>query len=366
MKKILVIGQTPPPFGGQALMIKRLLEGTYANARLFHVRMAFSKEMDDMGRLQMRKLLHPFLIILRVAFLRLRYKIEVLYYPPSGPDYLPMLRDMAILLCVRWMFKKSIFHFHAAGISELYEALPKHMKLLYRLSYFKPDLAIQLSNFNPNDAGFLQAKTIRLVPNGIEDAYQAMGCLSKPENAICNILSVGMVCESKGILVLLEAIRIIKERELFVKVNVVGKFASNSFKQVVLGKIANYGLEDYFDFKGVLIGHEKHEQYLNADIFCFPTFFESESFGLVAVEAMQFCVPVILTKWRGVQSLIDEGEEGFLVAVKDSQAVAEKIMQMMTDPSLREKMGTKGRERYLREYSIERFYERMDLCFKDV
>ena len=48
-KKIVVIGQTPPPFGGQALMIQALLDGQYENAELFHVRLDFSKNFDDMG-----------------------------------------------------------------------------------------------------------------------------------------------------------------------------------------------------------------------------------------------------------------------------------------------------------------------------
>lgn len=366
MKKILVLGQTPPPFGGQAIMINRLLEGHYKNAVLYHVRMSFSKDMDDMGGVRLGKLLHPFSIIAKVVYLRLRHNITLLYYPPSGPDYLPMLRDIAILLSTRWMFKKTIFHFHAAGTSELYAKLSGYMRVLYRWSYFKPDVAIQLSTHNPDDAKCLQAKSMYIVPNGIEDDYGAMGCPRKPVNDTCNILFVGMVSESKGILVLLDAIRIIKEAGLSCTVTVVGKFASENFRQCVYGEIAKHGLGEYFDFTGVLVGREKFQQYLRADVFCFPTFFGSESFGLVAVEAMQFCVPVILSKWRGVQSLINDGEEGFLVPVHDSQAVADKLMQLVADPDLRRKMGGKGRERFLREYTVEKFYQRMDECFKNV
>lgn len=366
MKKILVLGQTPPPFGGQAIMISRMLEGHYKNALLYHVRMSFSKDMDDMGRVRFGKLLHPFSIIAKVAYLRLRHNIGVLYYPPSGPDYLPMLRDIAILMSTRWMFKKTIFHFHAAGTSELYAKLPGYMRALYRWSYFKPDAAIQLSIHNPDDAKCLRAKSKHIVPNGIEDDYRVMGGASKPENDTCNILFVGMVSESKGILVLLDAIKIIKERGIIVKMNIVGKFSSKDFQQFVLGEIAKHGLENYFEFKGVLTGRDKFEQYLNADVFCFPTFFESESFGLVAVEAMQFCVPVILTRWRGVQSLINDGEEGFLVPVHDSQALADKIILLVADSDLRRKMGDKGRERFLQEYTVEKFYQRMDECFNDI
>ena len=366
MKKILVIGQTPPPFGGQALMIRRLLKGSYSNAQLYHVNMSFSRDMDEMGRWRWGKLVQPFFIILKTTYLRIRHKIEVLYYPPSGPDLLPVLRDMAILLCTRWMFHKTIFHFHAAGISELYEKLPSYLKLLYRWSYSKPDLAIRLSSFNPDDGDFLHAQEMCVVPNGIEDDYLAMGLPTKQEHNVCNLLYVGLVSESKGILVLLDSIKIVKDHGICVNVSVVGKFASDDFKRLVIERIADYGLGDIFSFKGVLTGLDKHKQFLDADIFCFPSFFESESFGLVVVEAMQFGVPVIITKWRGVQSLITDGEEGFLVPAHDVDTLAEKIVTLATDLVLRTKMGCKGRERYLREYTIDKFYQRMDECFSKV
>lgn len=345
-------------------MMEQLLNGTYKNATLYHVRMSFSRDMNDLGRLRLGKLFHTVSILFKVAYMRVRHNIRVLYYPPSGPNYLPMLRDMVILLCVRWMFKKTIFHFHAAGTSEPYPQLPSYLRMIYRWSYFKPDVAIRLSNFPPDDGAVFQARTQYVIPNGIEDAYWAMGCPSKPEHPIvCNILFVGMISESKGVLVLLDAIRILKENGIFVKVNVVGKFASEDFRKRVMRKVATHGLETYFDFKGFLMGQAKHEQYLNADIFCFPTFFESESFPLVVVEAMQFCVPVVVTRWRGVQALVKDGENGFMVQIQDSQPVADKIMLLLADPNLRVRMGEKGRSMFMQEYTIEKFYQRMDDCF---
>lgn len=366
MKKILVLGQTPPPFGGQAIMIKRLLEGHYRNARLYHVRMSFSKDMEDMGRMRLGKLLHAVGIIGKVVYLRLRHNIQILYYPPSGPDFLPMLRDMVILVAIRWMFPKTIFHFHAAGASEIYATLPDYLKATYRWSYFAPDMAIQLSEFNPDDGGALHAKAKLVIPNGIEDEYLPLNAAGRKSQPVCSILFVGLICESKGILVLIEAARLAKERGLRVKVNVVGQFASGEFRQAVIERLASGGLGEDFDFAGVLTGHAKNEQYLNADIFCFPTFFESESFGLVVLEAMQFCLPVIATKWRGVQSLVQDGETGYLVPPHDCQALANRIIALASDPALREKMGMAARKQFLDKYTLEKFHARMDQCFAAV
>ncbi|MCB0778123.1 MAG: hypothetical protein KDC03_01035, partial [Flavobacteriales bacterium] len=55
--RVLVVGQTPPPFGGQAVMIEALLAGRYDRIHLEHVRLAFSDDMDSVGRFQWRKVL---------------------------------------------------------------------------------------------------------------------------------------------------------------------------------------------------------------------------------------------------------------------------------------------------------------------
>jgi glycosyltransferase involved in cell wall biosynthesis len=363
MKKILVIGQTPPPHGGQTIMLERLLAGTYHNAELHHVRVEFSRDMSEMGKLQLRKLLQPAAVVGRALYARLRHGTRILYYAPSGPAYLPMLRDFAILIPLRWMFDRTILHFHAAGTSELYERLPGALRPLYRLSYFRPDIAIRLSELNPDDPGVLRACRTITIPNGVADDYGAIGCPEKPVSARVRILYIGLISESKGFLVLLDAIRILKSAGIDVLVSVVGRFASSELEREVMTRLSSQGLADQFVFHGVLTGPAKHDQYLKADIVCFPTFFESESFGLVAVEGMQFATPVVATKWRGVQSIVRDGETGFLVPPRDSHALADRLRVLSGDPALRARMGARGREVFLSEYVAERFQERMDACF---
>ena len=50
--KVLIVGQTPPPYHGQAIMIERLLRAPFSRVQLFHVRMDFSESIGDVGRLQ--------------------------------------------------------------------------------------------------------------------------------------------------------------------------------------------------------------------------------------------------------------------------------------------------------------------------
>jgi glycosyltransferase involved in cell wall biosynthesis len=363
MKKILFVGQTPPPYGGQAIMIEKILEGHYKNVKLFHVRMVFSKEMDEIGKASFYKIMTLFQTIAKIVWLRISKNANILYYPPAGPDNVPVLRDIFILLSTRWLFKKTIFHFHAGGLSE-FKSKNKFSKFLFRLAYYHADCAILLSSLNPQDGEKLKAKKQIIVPYGIEDHAQYFP-VKFAESPIVTILFVAVIRESKGILVLLEAAKLLREQGVEFRIEVMGKFDSKPFEQVVRNLVDEYGLHGYVDFLGVLSGKEKFAVFSRVDIFCFPTFFESETFGVVLLEAMQFSLPLVATKWRGIPSLVADGKNGYLVEPKRSEQLADRLRVLANDQSLRQTMGRAGRDLFLKHYTLDKFHHRMEEVFRN-
>ena len=367
MEKVLIVGQTPPPFGGQALMIEKLLDINFENVEIYHVRLAFSQDMSEVGRFQFKKLFHLMYVIGSIFYMRIRHGIHILYYPPAGPHKIPMFRDIAILATTRWLFEKIVFHFHAGGISELYPQLPPLLKYIYRKAYWNPDAAILLSERNPADGERLQARKQWVIPYGIEDhSAHFNNNDSAPELEQVQLLYVGILRESKGLLILIEACRILHEQGFVFELNLVGEFASEIFKQTALHNVASYQLENHVRFMGVLTGDDKWRQFSKADIFCFPSFFESETFGLVVLEAMQFGLPVVATWWRGIPSLVRDGETGYLVPIKDPEALAEKIKILLQNPKQAREMGRKGREVYLENYTIDKYKANIEEVFLSV
>jgi glycosyltransferase involved in cell wall biosynthesis len=55
-------------------------------------------------------------------------------------------------------------------------------------------------------------------------------------------------------------------------------------------------------------------------VFCFPSFFNSEAFPVVLLEALACGLPIVSTRWRGIPSIVDDGECGLLVEPRDDQA----------------------------------------------
>ena len=76
----------------------------------------------------------------------------------------------------------------------------------------------------------------------------------------------------------------------------------------------------------------------------------SESFGVVAVEAMACECPVVTSDADGFTEVVKDGETGFIVPKKDVEKTAEAIQKFIDHPELRDEMGRKGRERVLALY----------------
>jgi glycosyltransferase involved in cell wall biosynthesis len=364
VKKIVFVGQTPPPYGGQAIMIEKILAGSYGDVRLYHVRMAFSKDMDELGKASVYKVIHLVSVIAKIYFLRVFRNANILYYPPAGPDRVPIMKDIAILVATRWLFKKTIFHFHAGGVSEM-RPQSRLAGLLFRLAYYHADCAILLSELNPPDGKKLRAKAEIIIPYGIEDYARDIN-IHRPVSPKVKILFVAVLKESKGVLVLLDAAKQLKLNGIPFDIEIMGRFESEDFKRITLERIDRYKLQNDVKFLGVLTGSEKFSAFRRADIFCFPTFFESETFGVVLLEAMQFSLPIVTTAWRGIPSVVKDGLNGFLVNPRDADALALQLTALILNPSMRAKMGKAGRASFVANYTLDKFQYRMGDLFRTI
>lgn len=88
--------------------------------------------------------------------------------------------------------------------------------------------------------------------------------------------------------------------------------------------------------------HDPHPEkfYREASVFVLPSL--TEGFGRVAIEAMASGLPVITTE--NAQGLVEDGESGFVVPIRDSEAIREKIELLYHNPEMRERMGLVARK----------------------
>jgi glycosyltransferase involved in cell wall biosynthesis len=369
--KVLVVGQTPPPYHGQAIMIERLLKGEFAHVELRHVRMTFSNSIGEVGRFRFAKVLHLASVILQIVWQRIVHGTTVLYYPPAGPNRIPLYRDLAILCCTRWMFRRTVFHIHATGVSELYPKLSPFVRFLFRRALFNADSVIRIAHGGPNDAVLLKPRFDYVIPNGIDDdgAHFRQSALARgPEKefAPLRILFVGFLRESKGVLDLIEACGMLKDRGAPFQLAIMGQFQSPEFEAALQVRIKQLEIGPQIEFLGLLTGDAKWQAYAQADVLCFPTFYESETFPTVLLEGMSFGLPVVATRWRGIPEIVDDGVTGFLVEPRDINAIADRLTELQVSSELQWRLGAAARKKFVEQFTVERFWNRMESAFVEV
>ena len=83
-----------------------------------------------------------------------------------------------------------------------------------------------------------------------------------------------------------------------------------------------------------------------ADLLLLPS--ASESFGLVALEAMASSVPVVASRVGGLPEVVPDGKAGFLLPAGDVEAMAARVVQLLTDEGLHTRFAAAGRRQAAR------------------
>lgn len=187
---------------------------------------------------------------------------------------------------------------------------------------------------------------ISKVPYGIPEHWFDI----EPDPKPGRILFVGQVGLRKGNHVLAEACRLLKRRGVPFECRVAGPLQVDVTHNLFAGPT----------YLGQVPRSQIREEFRRADIFVLPTL--ADSFGLVHLEAMACGVPVITTPHCG--SVVRDGEDGFIVPIRDAKAIADRLQQLLEDRVLRKTFGASARDR-ARDYSWACYGERLLSCLFD-
>jgi glycosyltransferase involved in cell wall biosynthesis len=90
-----------------------------------------------------------------------------------------------------------------------------------------------------------------------------------------------------------------------------------------------------------------------ADLVCQFSRWE-EVFGWMIAEAMAHGKPVVATRVGGIPELIEEGLSGYLVSRGDTAAMSERILRLLGDPELRQRLGANGRDTVAARFDLRK------------
>jgi len=183
------------------------------------------------------------------------------------------------------------------------------------------------------------SERVRIIGNGIEDSAIALGAARRTkENESPIVLYSGRFVDRKGIRELFQAIPRVLDRQPSVQFVLAGGYGTAE-------QIENAWLDDsllqYRDqihFTGWLTPDKVSEWYRRADILVMPSWYEP--FGMVILEGMLHGLPIAATSVGGPVDILEHNRTALLFAPRDVEALTNAILQLVTNPTLRKRIGT--------------------------
>ena len=266
-------------------------------------------------------------------------------------------------------------------VLDLHDNMPEIMKYYPHVQKFPGKYLISLKKWKQKEEEFIQKATkiitvsnefkdevvgrtnidnskIKVVPNSVRKSFYEDSNL---DNAILNrykndfvILYLGDTGLRRGLLTAIEAIPILKQTIANVKLVIVG---SNTTDSVLKQKVKDLNIDHYVDFQGWQ-NVKLFPSYIVASTVCISPLYRNiqhdVAYANKLFQYMSFAKSVLVSNAIAQKNLIEKTESGLVHIEKDSSDFTEKIIQLFTDESLRNQLGTNGKKFIEEEFCWEK------------
>jgi glycosyltransferase involved in cell wall biosynthesis len=167
------------------------------------------------------------------------------------------------------------------------------------------------------------------------------------------IAFAGRLSRTKGVHLLIDAINDVVSHIPSVKLDILGSGHDEiNFKK----QVEELGLQDIVQFHGWADRKTIDTVLSQASVVAFPSIYP-EAFGISGIEAMMRGKPVVGFDVGGVRDWLKDGENGYAVPVKDTSAFAERLIELLNDFTLRDRMGKKARKMAIQQFNQDTHVE---------
>ena len=193
---------------------------------------------------------------------------------------------------------------------------------------------------------------VKVIPNGV---FVPKEYLTKSEDDIIQIISIGRVVRQKGIQHAINAIaNLPPEIQNKVHLNIVGE---GDYHATLEKLTIQNNLQKMVTFHGKVIGKPLQDIYQQCQIHLMPTT-SHEGLPLTILEGMAFGLTTIASKIGGIPSAITDGVNGFLIKPGNVQELTQKLKSLIEKPQKISAIGDAARTSIVNHYSEEIMIER--------
>ena len=355
--KVLFITPLPPPVHGSSMVSQSIKESNVLNEtfEMDFVNLSTSRKMEEIDKrswaLYARKAVRFIGAYAKTCWLLASHRYDLCYLAITCHG-VGFLKDAPFVLLCKLLGRKVVIHQHNKGMVKDVDR-PIYRWLLPMV--YRHTKVILLSwRLYADIEKVVKREQVMICPNGIPDTNCSKTSVER-HNDVLHILFLSNLIVSKGVLVLLDALNILKERGYRFVCDFVGGETKELNGRRFAHEIETRGLNGIALYHGRKYGKDKEDFLQMADMLVFPTYYFNECFPLVILEAMMYGLPVISTDEGGIRDEVKDGKNGFVVKPHDAVALADAIQRLLDDKDARQTMGAEGRRMFKEQFTMECF-----------
>jgi len=317
--KLLLIGPKPPPIGGASISFNLLCEEVLKNKS---IRLT-TVDTSLMNPLKSIKEMFKFLIG-TITLIGKIYSCDVVSFHASTRRF--YVFGPYLQFWCKFFRKPLQGRVFGSSLKELYEDSGTLTRYLIRNSLKMDQTLLQTKGLVTYFEEQLQEKVnIKWFPTS--RPKPAKSTQSQSTDDVLRIIYAGHVREDKGIFELISSIKALNTKGYQVQVDIYGALYTNIDRNFTDSL-------DNVTYKGEVENDLLRKKIGNYDIMVFPSYYEGEGYPGAIIESLLAGIPVISTNWKFIPEIIEDGINGFLVPIKDSQALAGAIEKLILSPSV--------------------------------
>lgn len=324
------------------------------------VDLKFARSINELRKFSLLKIIKVIYYGYEIVKKVITKKPDLVYFTLCPTGFI-FYRDACYVYLLKLLNSKIVFHLHGKGVRSTVKK--KSLKKSLYSWVFKNTHVICLSDGLSEDISEVYRSVPFIVPNGIEVHSRFNVIVDRLNISIPQILFLSNYTRDKGILVLIEALGILHNQGYIFNARFAGAPLDISI-EFLESCISNHNLSEVAKVIGPLYDDDKLSEFQKADIFVLPSY--NDAFPLVILEAMQFSLPVISTFEGGIPEIVINGETGFLVETRNVHMLSEKLAILLKDKDLRIKMGEKGYERFINNFTVNHFKNNLNRTFQTI
>ncbi len=382
-KKILLASPLPPPYSGYEKITECILRSDLAQKfDIIHVNTSNNRETGTRGHFNLTNLLAG-LKKLAALFAALAVHRPAVANIPIARNWTGFLKYSSYILLAA-LFRCRIVSRLGGDNFDVFYSQSSTLFRWYIVFVLKQIdiLIVRADRLREQFSGVIDPEKLRTVYLGFDVDHDPditfadnQPADSKKNNETVNVLFLGYISKAKGALDLLDSIKrvvaqnknvrfifagpMIREEKNIVHIN------NPKDTEVSVRRILEKSCcQDHIRFLGEVIGRQKTDAFMGADIFVLPSY--SEGFPFVVLEAMAAGLPLITTRVGALPEVLEDGKHVLFVQTGAPDELAEKIVALAENSQLRRRMGTENRRLVKEKFNLTVFAQQMEKIYNDV